>query len=191
MADEQGSQKGHGSKKRTAEDYDLADLPGDYIMPYTLTWIPNQLECGPPPTTQRQFSYLRDRLHNPKAIVIELPSLETRRLWTNEETATYLANLARQLHKAHHAEHVYLHHKTGCGEEAMVAALMWALAEPTKVPQSADAWRKWRETNAYFWLWDDHLEDSLDILAQGVAQLGPSKASKSVMTRWLKRKETK
>lgn len=198
--------KKEGSEKRlrTVEDYDNGDLAADYergnVIIMTGPDATTQVTVGPTPVTKTQTKFVQDRLGHPIMVPLQLPDLTERRLWKPEEAAHWYATYARKLYESvvkpdngpAAATGVYVHHKNGSEEEAIVAALLWVLVEPSAVPQTVEAWKAWRESHAYLWLWDDRLEDTLAVVQLAAAQLMPAQdvkasASASVMINWLKR----
>ena len=195
-----------GSEKRlrTVEDYDNGDLAADYergnVIVMTGPGATTQVIVGPTPVTKTQTKFAQERLRYPIMVPLQLPDLTERRLWKPEEAAQWYAAYARKLYESvvkpdngpAAATGVYVHHKNGSEEEAIVAALLWVLVEPSAVPQTVEAWKAWRESHAYLWLWDDRLEDTLAVVQLAAAQLMPAQdvkasASASVMINWLKR----
>lgn len=189
------------SKKReraTVEDYDTGELLPSYEMGNLICLIPERLYVGPAPVTRTHHKFLAERLQGPFVLGIQLPDLSERRLWKTEEAAHWYAAYARELHKVYADDRpiIYVHFKTGCEEEVIVAVLLWTLLEPAQVPKTVEAWKSWRESNAYLWIWDERLEDTLAVVQLAVTDLLPAQeaktsASASVMVNWLRKSKDK
>lgn len=201
-AENQGQGQKRERERRKVEDYDDDTLPSTYEMGNLITLIPNRLHVGPAPTTRRQRRFLRERMGDPFLLQVELPDLTERRLWKTEESIHWFGTYARKLYRQHVLEAetpidtFYVYYKTGCEEEMVVAALLWVLLAPEQVPKTVEAWKAWRESNAYLWIWDERLDETLAVVHGAVSDLMPaqeakSSASASVMANWLRKSKDK
>ena len=189
------STAGRTKKLRKVEDYDDGSLPSTYEMGNIITIMENALYVGPIPTTRRQRLFLEKRLGtlSPALVALEFPDLTERRLWKPDESARFFAEYARTLHRTWAKGPVYVYYKTGCEEEVIMAALLWALRAPDQVPKTEEAWKEWRTSNAYLWIWDDRLDETVHIVHAAAQQLSPAtsggagSAGVSLMSNWLRR----
>ena len=172
--------------KKTAEDYDEVSLPADYTMPVA-TLIVNRLLVGPPCVTQRQQAYAKERLGNPRMVRLELPPLDERRLWKLKEAVAWYESYARTLAKEEGL--LYLHHETGCDEEALVGLLVWKILEsqPSAL-ESVESFEAWREETGYLWFLDREEETFLPIVLFNTHNNnGVAKKQNKGLTAWLKK----
>lgn len=192
-------EEGQTKKLRTVADYDDGTLTATYEWGHVIVLIPDRLYVGPTPVTQTHHKFLAERLRKPHSIGLKLPDLSERRLWKTEEAARWYAEYTRKLRKDEELEKkstIYVHFKTGCEEEVIVAVLLWVLLEPAQVPKTVDAWKAWRESNAYLWIWDERLDDTLAVVQLAATELLPAQeaktsASASVMVNWLRKSKEK
>lgn len=198
--------EGGEKRPRTVDDYDTGNLTADYeprnVIIMTGSDAPTKIVVGPTPVTKTQTKFVEERLAHPVMMQLELPDMTERRLWKPDEAARWYAAYARNLYdtvvkpkEGPAASAVYVHFKNGGEEEVIVAALLWVLVEPQAVPKTIDAWKAWRESNAYLWVWDERLEDTLAVVQLAATQLMPAEdikasASASVMINWLKRSKS-
>ena len=189
-------------RRITVDDYDTGNVPSDYEMGNVITLTPRDapiaLHVGPKPTTKTRQKFVEERFGYPVQIPLTLPDMTERRLWKTDEAARWYAAYARKLHHeiVSKSESVYVHYKTGCEEEVVVAVLLWTLVDPGAVPKTMAAWKEWRESNAYLWIWDDRLDDTLAVVQAAVTELLPAQETKgsgsaSLMVNWLRKSKDK
>jgi hypothetical protein len=174
-------------KQKTVNDYDESHVPADYTMPVA-TLVAGRLLVGPPCVTQRQQAYVRERLGNPQMILLELPPLEERKLWSTKEATAWYASYAKKIAKKEGT--LYMYHETGTDEEAMVGLIIWSIIDAATVPKSHEAFVQWRESFNYLWFLDREIETLLPIALECITANTCGKQNKG-LTMWLSKEVKK